>query len=167
VALAAKEQGEPAAYLAGTPVATIMLVDADGVLVVDRNLTVTGDIALGDTWSELATASASVGDHPLVLHAGGADWPVTLTVVDHITGIQAVNPAITVPAPGSAQVCFEAYLDMMLVAGAPWQLDFDAQSGRQYRPNCVQIVHANDQPLVETVTAHALGFTATATVTFQ
>jgi hypothetical protein len=169
VALAAKELGEPAAYLAGVPVATIMLLDDVGDPLVDRNLSVTGDIAVGAKWDELATADASVGDHPLVLHAGGADWPVTLTVVDHIDSIAAENPNITLPADYTsvAEVCFYAYLNGMVIAGVPWQLDFDTQDAQLWRANCAEVHFVGDRKLVQTVTAHALGFTATATVTFQ
>jgi hypothetical protein len=169
VALAAKELGEPAAYIVGAPVATILLLDDVGDPLVDRNLSVTGDIALGDKWNDLATATAGAGDHPLVLHAGGADWPVTLTVVDHIDDIAPDHPTITLPADPTAvaQVCFYAHENGMVIAGVPWQLDFDTQAAQLWRANCVEVHLGNDHKLVQTVTAHALGFTATATVTFM
>jgi len=49
----------------------------------DRSLTVSGGIPLGDTWNQLATVNAAPGMYPLTIHAGGADWPITLTVLDH------------------------------------------------------------------------------------
>lgn len=48
----------------------------------------------------------------------------------------------------------------------PWQIDFDELSGTQTTPNCVEVWLGTDDHMQTTITAHALGFTATTVVTF-
>lgn len=62
------------------PYAVIELRDGEGDPVVDDSLTVSGPLALGDRWDRLVTDSAAPGDYAETIHAGGADWPITVTV---------------------------------------------------------------------------------------
>ena len=71
----------------GTPFAVISLADRAGELpgvginpLVDDSLTVSGTLALGDHWDHLAIGNTPPGDYAETIHAGGVDWPVTVTV---------------------------------------------------------------------------------------
>jgi hypothetical protein len=81
VALGAPDGGAPNVFYVGTAVTTIHLLDLGGVDIVDRNLTVTGAIRQGDQWNRLALASVPVGEYALTIHAGGADWPLTVKII--------------------------------------------------------------------------------------
>ena len=65
---------------AGTAFVQILLVDRDLNAVVDDSLTVSGALALGDRWDHLAIGNIAPGDYAVTIHAGGTDWPVTITV---------------------------------------------------------------------------------------
>lgn len=67
-------------FKTGTPFAQILLVDHDLNAVVDDSLTVSGALALGDHWDHLAIGTVAPGSYPVTVHAGGTDWPLTVTV---------------------------------------------------------------------------------------
>ena len=166
VRLVGDELGEPGAFYQGAPVAKLQLLGADGQWLVDRSLTVSGDLAQGARWNLVSLAGAAPGDHAIDVMAGGASWPVTATIVDHIDGIMARDAAISVPEYSTPDVCFFATTDGALVDGVPWQIDFDWLAGTQTTPNCVEVWLGSDHLMQTTVTAHALGFTATTVITF-
>jgi len=167
VRLVGDELGEPGAFYRGATTAKVQLLDADGQWLVDRSLTVSGDFPQGTRWNEVSLAGAQAGDHALSIAAGTGSWPVTATIVDHIDGIMARDAAITVQQYSSADACFFASTDGALVDGVPWQIDFDTLSGEQTTPNCVEVWLGDDNHTQTTITAHALGYTATTVVTFM
>jgi hypothetical protein len=67
-------------FVTGTPFATILLSDRGLNPIVDDSLTVSGPLPLGDAWNHLAIGNATPGDYAETIHAGGVDWPVTVTV---------------------------------------------------------------------------------------
>lgn len=165
VRVVADENGEPGAFYAGTPYAKIQLLAQDD-WVVDRGLTVAGDVPQGSAWNLLDLSAASVGDHAVTVNAGGASWPVIVTITDHVDAVVPQSPAITASIYGSQDVCFYAHDNGVAVAGVPWTFDYDADAGDLVRPNCVEVWRRDDKEISTTVTAHALGFSATTTVTF-
>lgn len=166
VRLVGDELGEPGAFYQGATTAKVQLLGGDGQWLVDRSLTVSGDFRQGARWNEVSLAGAQPGDHPLSIAAGTGSWPVTATIVDHIDGITARDAAITVPSYSTPEACFFATTEGRLVDGVPWQIDFDELSGTQTTPNCVEVWLGTDDHMQTTITAHALGFTATTVVTF-
>jgi hypothetical protein len=166
VELAGREFGQPGAFYAGTPLAMILLLDADTQPAVDRDVTVSGAIPLGDKWNHLAIGGAAAGVYPLTIHAGGQDWPVTATVVDQITDIAPRDAIQSAVRGDTAEACFFAHDNGVVVAGVPWQIDIDGKAPAMANPrtNCVSVTGTSG---VKTVTAHALGFTAQSTVSFQ
>lgn len=166
VALAGRELGQPGAFYAGTSVAMILLLDADTQPAVDRGVAVSGGIPLGDKWNHLAIGGAAPGVYPLTIHAGSADWPVTATVVDHITDIAPRDGILSARPGGTVEACFFAHADGIEVAGVPWKIDIDghAPAKPDLRANCVNVTGTSG---VKTVTAHALGFTTQCTVSFN
>lgn len=70
----------PAVVPANTPFVTIEPRDHDNHLAVDDTLTVTGELAKGDAWDQLAIGSTPPGTYAFTVHAGGADWPLTVVV---------------------------------------------------------------------------------------
>ena len=165
VRLVADENGEPGAFYAGSPYAKIQLL-AQGDWVVDRGLSIVGDLAQGSAWDLLDLSGASVGEHAVTVTAGGSSWPVTATITDHVDAVVAQAPAITTSIYGSPSVCFYAHDRGVVVAGVPWTFDYDPDGGEIVRPNCVEVWRRDDKEISTTVTAHALGFSATTTVTF-
>jgi hypothetical protein len=72
-----------------------------------------------------------------------------------------------VPSYAMNDVCFFAMRDGGIVAGVPWQIDIPCNSGSaDPQLNCVTVWQGPDHPPTLTVTARALGFTATTTLTF-
>ena len=167
VRLVGDELGEPGAFYQGATAAKIQLLDADGQWLVDRSLTVSGDFRQGARWNEVSLAGASAGDHTVSIAAGTGSWPVIATIVDHIDGITARDAAITVQQYAYADACFFASTDGALVDGVPWHIDFDELSGTQTTPNCVEVWLPDDNHTQTTITAHALGYTASTVVTFM
>lgn len=165
VRLVADENGEPGAFFAGTLQAKIQLL-SQGDWVVDRGLTVTGELSQGSAWDLLDLRGAAVGDHAVTVIAGTSSWPVTATIVDHIDTVVAQAPAITAGIYDEPNVCFYAHASGVVVAGVPWTFDYDPEAGDVVRPNCVEVWRRDDKEISTTVTAHALGFSATTTVTF-
>lgn len=165
VHLAAREAGAPAAFLVGAPLATIIMMSTTGHPLIDDDLSVAGDVPVGDSPGEIVPAALAVGDHPLEIMSGGSSWPVTLTIVDDIDEIDAAQPAIT--TPGSPEVCFFAKRAGGLVAGVPWT--FHVPDGARIegrgRANCVLAFGRPGDAF--TVTATALGKSASTLVTFQ
>ena len=163
VRLVADENGEPGAFYAGTPVAKIQLL-SQGDWVVDRGLAVSGDLAQGSAWNLLDLGAASAGDHAVKVIAGGASWPVTATIVDHIDAVVPQATQIAAAHYDTPDVCFHAHAAGIVVAGVPWTFDYDPDGGEVVRPNCVEVWRRDDKEISTTVTAHALGFSATPTV---
>ena len=73
-------QGFHATVATGVPALEIQLLGSDDTACVDRNVTVTGTLGLGDRWDHLLIENAAPGDYDETIHAGGKDWPVTVTV---------------------------------------------------------------------------------------
>ncbi len=95
---------------------------------------------------------------------------VALLACDHITDVTAREPHVVAEKYYEAYACFYAHLDGVVVAGVPWEFDFEPGHGTvgKARPNCLT-VHAGtgaDEKLEQTVTAHALGYSATVAVSF-
>lgn len=164
LALVARELGAPGAFYAGTPFASILLLDSSGRPVVDDGLAVDGGLALGDRWNRLAIGSAAPGVYPLTIHASGRDWPVTATIVDHITDITARDATLEAASADMVEVCFFAHADGVVVAGVPWTFDIDGGPpiAGDNRANCIRLGSRTSTPHI--VTAHALGFSAATTV---
>lgn len=78
--IALSGQSDHATFVAGTAFAIIQLIASDGTMCVDRTVTVTGPLRLGTSWDRLAIGSAASGSYDETIHAGGSDWPVTITV---------------------------------------------------------------------------------------
>ncbi|MBV8761608.1 MAG: hypothetical protein JO257_30210 [Deltaproteobacteria bacterium] len=165
VAVVGDELGDPGAFYVGAATAKIQLLASD-TWVVDRGLTVAGDLPHGNRWNLLDLSRAAPGVHAVTVIAGESSWPVDVMIVDHIDDITPRDAAITQPAWGSAFACFFAHANGAVVAGVPWTFDFDTLGGRIYRPNCVEVWTHDDHEMQTTVVAHALGLTATTTVTF-
>lgn len=165
VILAARELGAPEAYLQGSALATIVLLDDTNQPLIDRSLEAFGMPALA--WNELDISHATVGDHDIQLIAGQATWPFTLTIVDSIDAIVAGEPTISGPTYLSTDACFFAHRAGHVVAGVPWKLVVD-RGGFQvgWQPNCITVWQDNSAPPTITVTASALGHSATTVVTF-
>ena len=64
------------------------------------------------------------------------------------------------------EACFLAHQNGIEVAGVPWKIDIDGHAPAKPDPraNCVKVTGTSG---VKTVTAHALGFTAQCTVSFD
>ena len=60
--------------------ATIVLRERHGSAPVDDTLTVSVPLHRADAWDQLAIGNASAGDYANTFHAGGTDWPLTVTV---------------------------------------------------------------------------------------
>ena len=171
VAVVAAEVGGPGAFYVDAPFAMIELLDSTGAALVDRNLAVVpGSFARGDKWNHVAIGGSPAGQYSLAFNAGNREWVTDVTVVDHITSVTPSQATVTTLANEPAEACFLAHLDNVVVAGVPWQFDFDHDHGAvsDVRANCVvmQAGRGGSQKLMQTVTAHALGFTASATVMF-
>ena len=70
----------PLVIRTSTPYVTIEPRDHDNHLAVDDTLTVTGDLARGDAWDQLVIGRTPPGTYAITVHAGGADWPLTVSV---------------------------------------------------------------------------------------
>ncbi len=68
-------------FASAMQLAQIQLLGVGNVPCVDRTLTVTGPLTQGDRWDQLVIGTAPAGDYVETIHAGGADWPMTVTVV--------------------------------------------------------------------------------------
>jgi hypothetical protein len=164
VVLASTEEGDAQAFYPAK-VAYIQLLDADAKPLVDRGLTVVGDVPRSSVWDELDLSSATPGDHSLEVTAGISTWPVTLTVVDGIDSVVAEHAALTSSAYESTQVCFLAERGGKVVAGVPWTFTVDSGNHDEpYIPNCIDVWGAAGTTV--TVTGSALGLSAVASVTF-
>src|SRR5205823_8167636 len=112
-------------------------------------------------WNELAIAGAPTGAHDISILAGGSGWTATVRIVDGIDSI------VVIPGLSSGDACFRALRGNDIVGGVPWQIDADR--GVLYRldqANCVFVYGGPEEVPSVTVTARALGYTATTTITF-
>jgi hypothetical protein len=166
VQLAAREVGVPDAFLAGATLAIVGLHDSVGAPLWDDSMSVTGAPA-GASPDELAIASLPAGDHALQITAAGATWPATLRIVDTIDDVVARDTAITITTTSYPEVCFFAHRAGQVVAGVPWTFSLDGHRGQvRSHANCIQV--GGDAPGTSyTVTAKALGHSATTHVTIN
>jgi hypothetical protein len=164
VRLVADEVGAPGAFFVGIPQVKVQLL-ARGQWLVDRDLAVGGPIAKGAAWNLLDTAGLDPGTYAEDVFAGGSTWPITVTIVDHLDDIVAGEPTGAVPYR-SEKVCFFAHTGGAVVAGVPWTFDYEPGGGRVDLPNCVVVWATSSQEEMTTVTAHALGMSASSTVAF-
>lgn len=63
-----------------TPFVTIVLRASDQTPAVDDSATITGAFAQGDRWDRIVIGHKPPGDYAITVHAGGMDWPLTVTV---------------------------------------------------------------------------------------
>jgi hypothetical protein len=165
VQLGSHEDGVPAAFLVGAPIAAVNLFAADGQPVIDSSIAITG-APRAINLNEVAIDGLAVGDHPLAITAAGQSWSAVVHVVGTIDEVVARAPSVTLAVGQPGRVCFDARLAGEIVAGAPWQFAFPAMNGDAGgRPNCVDV--RSDTPTSFTVTATALGKSTATLVTFQ
>jgi len=168
IALIAQETGGPGAFYVGAPVLVVQLLDGMGGLLVDRNLAVVGGgFRAGDKWNHIAIDNMPAGAYTLEVNAGNRPWLVGVTLVDHITDITPNQANVSGSANIGVDVCFTAHLDGVAVGGVPWQFTFDPHHGKvdPTRANCVIVTDAAGHTSI--VTAQALGFSASANVSFD
>jgi hypothetical protein len=166
VTLGPREVGDAAAFYVGATSAAVQLVDRDGELLVDRNLTISGAAGRADVWNQLSALPTTAGDFTVTIHAGGADWQATGTIVDHITDIVARDATVTAQTLHVAEACFFAHAGSVVVAGVPWTIQIDGKAPKEVdsRTNCAWMTSTTTGN--HKVTAQALGFTAQTTLTF-
>lgn len=63
-----------------TAYVTIVLRAADQTPAIDDSATISGALAQGDRWDRVVIGHKPPGDYAITIHAGGADWPLTITV---------------------------------------------------------------------------------------
>lgn len=164
VRLGSHEDGVPAAFLLGAPIAAVNLVAADGRPLIDSSITVMGAPPAVDV-NEVKIDSFGIGDHALAITAAGQSWSANVHVVGSIDEVAPRATSVRVPVSHAARICFDAKLGGQVVAGAPWRFTFDsAHAASGGAPNCVDAW--SDTPTSFTVTAAALGMTTSTLVTY-
>jgi hypothetical protein len=164
VTFSAPDYGKPLVFYPGHT-ATIDLLDVDGKPLVDHALEVAGDLPRGAVWDQLDLGRATAGDHVVQVVAGSSTWLVPLRVVAAIDAIVPEHGSISAPDYGSQEICFFAESGGQQVSGISWHFSVDqGSSDTSYFPNCVRVW--SDTARTMTVTASALGLSATTTVQF-
>lgn len=126
------------------------------------------DLAGADraSWDTLHLANAAAGTYSIGVTAGDKPTaPLDFEVVDQADAVQPIQPPQTIPANGTAQVCFEATNQGRYVVGLTWTYQVDGVTSTQSDlvRNCIDVVTNKTSGTIE-VQASAGGQGATVTL---